>query len=496
MDPQGEDNNQKIFQDLKRWVEEAGGEIHPSMELRGLENRGLFTTKPIKKGELLIRLPSALAVSGEKLPKKFKDRVASPWLRCLSSLYLAAEDDDWKPYILSLPSKYDDCLWQWKDEEMVYLDGTALGETLRADREEGSLQSRITDYVLPYLKFLKIPNASDSLQNFKQLSMCISTRGFHMQPPEDCEAEKEEASNKKPAAETKYMGPFLLPVIDLLNHTDTNKTTTLQRDQGTGAFCMIAERDVIEREELTHSYGDLTASQLLQTFGFVPITRALAPETQNTTPAMLSKEALVEACESIKKSSYPKELAETMEQYAIDGDTFELDDAKGRDISFLSDQFLITPSATGNYLSDEVVTLCCTQLLPNEIYDEIFEDEPKQLLDQEVLEDYYLGKLVLMAILTAYKNKLATFTPLTGVPGVSAGETDDKAIFQQLLKCDNYDTSTLRAMSGITVRLEEKKGLYALRNEVIALISSLDEEEGNDEDAEGLRPSKKMKAVE
>ena len=495
MEAQKEDDNQKIFQGLKQWVEEAGGEIHSSIELRGQENRGLFATKAIKKGELLIRLPSALAVSGEKLPKKFKDRVASPWLRCLSSLYLAQDDKHWKPYILSLPSKYDDHLWQWKDEEIDYLGGTALGETLRADREEGSLQGRITHYVLPYLRFLKIPNASDSLQVFKQLSMCISTRGFHMQPPEDGEAEVAEASDKKPAAKTKYVGPFLLPVIDLLNHSDTNKTTTLQRDQGTGAFCMIAERDVSEGEELTHSYGDLTASQLLQTFGFVPIGRALAAETQNITPAMISKRALVDACESVKKSSYPKDLVATMEQYNIEGDTFELDDAKGRNLLFLSDQFLITPSATGNYLSDEIVTLCCTQLLPNEVYYEIFGAEPKQLLGQEVLEDYYLGKLVLMAILTAYKNTLKKFRPLSGVPGVSVEETDDKAILQQLLSIEKHDNSTLRAMYGITIRLEEKKGLEELRNEVITLISSLDEE-GDEEDAGGSRQSKKMKAVE
>ena len=293
-----------------------------------------------------------------------------------------------------------------------------------------------------------------------------------------------------------YLGPFLLPVIDLLNHSDTNKTTTLQRDQGTGAFCMIAERDVKEGEEITHSYGDLTASQLLQTFGFIPISRASEKDKQNCTPAMLSKEALVAACESVKKSPYPKELAATMEEYDIEGDTFGIDDTKGRDLSFLSDQFLITPSTTGSYLSDEIVTLCCSQFLPNDVYDEIFEDEPKQLLGQEVLEDYFLGKLVSMALLTAYKNKLATYTPLVSVPNVIAEGKDDKEVLQQLLQLENRDKSTLRAIYGITVRLEEIKALEELRNEAIALVASLDEEYGNDEDSSISRPNKKIKDVE
>ena len=512
------EGNQRIFLDLKKWVEQAGGKINSSIELRGQSTRdgskgdgirGLFATKTIKKGELLLRIPGELAISGEKLPRKWKDRVASPWLRCLACLYLAQDDEKWKPYISSLPSEYE-TLWQWKDEEMTYLNGTALGETLKADREEGALESRIKDYVLPYMKYLKIPSATDgkdALQVFKQVSMCISTRGFHMQPPEsDVDAAGE--LDKKPAAKgkTSYVGPFLLPVIDLLNHSDTNKATTLQRDQDTGAFCMIAERDLEEGEELLHSYGDLTASQLLQTFGFIPeqtirssIGEALSAETRTMTPAMLSKEELVNACQSVKKSSYPKELTETMKKYEIEGDAFDLDDTKDRDLSFLPDQLLISSSATSSCLNDEIVTLCCTQLLPNEVYGEIFEDEQKQLLDQSVLEDYFLGKLVAMAILTAIKKKLATYKPLATVPCVQVDETDDKALLQQLLKLDNRDVSTLRAMYGITVRLEEKKGLEELRNEVIAVISSLDEEEEGDDDNEDdmkARPTKRVKADE
>ena len=79
-----------------------------------------------------------------------------------------------------------------------------------------------------------------------------------------------------------YLGPFLLPVMDLLNHSDSpkHKVTTFQRDGQTKDFYMMAERDIEEGEEILHSYGDkLTAAQLLLTFfGRHILQRQHAPE--------------------------------------------------------------------------------------------------------------------------------------------------------------------------------------------------------------------------
>jgi len=490
---------------------------------------------------LLLRIPAVLAISGEKLPRTWKnDRLASPWLRCLACLYLAQKDDDddddeeqqWKPYIQSLPTSYE-TLWRWKDDEVRYLSSTALGETLQADRQEGTLERRMNDYVLPYMKHLKIPTGKDPIRTFQQLSMCLSTRGFHMQQPPNNNNNNNDSNNnnhanvesKSTTTSTPYLGPFLLPVIDLLNHSadEKLKATTLQRDSATGDFCMVAERDVNKGEEILHSYGDLTASQLLQTFGFVPestLRRVLSPTddaaaaataavgpnttaTVTTTPAMLSKEVLVAACETVKKSSYPKELKITMEENDLEGEVFELDDARQRKLDFLPDQFLVTPSTeTGSYLSDEMVTLCCTQMLPNEMYSEVFADEPKQLLGQEVLEDYFLGKLVAMAILTAIKTKMETYQPLTKVCSdiVEVEATEDKAILEAMLSLEHRDLSTYRALYGIAVRLEEKHSLEELRNEVLAIIAALDNDDGEEEEnVEGdlkTRPSKKVKSSE
>ena len=517
-------NDAAILQNLSQWIEEAGGQVHPSLELRtktpdknsttgfqGCPMRGLFATKEIKKGDILIRLPTELAICGEKLPNKWgkEKRFASPWLRTLACLYLAQDDPKWAPYIDSLPDEFE-TLWQWNDDEVNFLEGTTLGETLQNDREEGALELRYQESVKPYLKHLKIPEASEKIGKhpmdlFKRVSMSISTRGFHMQPPPD-ENQEDSDQDKKPTA--KYLGPFLLPVIDLLNHTVTNKATTLQRDEATKAFFMVAERDMASGEEICHSYGEkLTAAQILQTFGFIPeskiqgaVSEDLWGAVRNKTPAVLSKEQLIEACRNVVRSNYPKELKEKMQQEDIGGETWELKiySEKERDLTCLPDQYLITASTSCSCLSDEIVTLCCIHLLPDYVYNEIFGEEPK-LLDQGVLEDYFLGKLVAMAILTAIKKRLEAYTPLKGVPGVEDEDMiDDKAILKSLLEMKKHSTSTVRAMYGLTIRLEEKKGLEELRNEVVAVISCLDEEEEDEEEdiEEENHSAKKQKTAE
>lgn len=109
-------------------------------------------------------------------------------------------------------------------------------------------------------------------------------------------------------------------------------------------------------------------------------------------------------------------------------------------------------------------------------------------MDCSALEDYFLGKLVIMAILTAVKNKLAAYKPIQRIPRVEIGDaSDDGVVLRQILKVPKPSTSILRAMYGIAVRLEEKQALKELRNELISLLASLDEDE--DEDTEELKDS-------
>lgn len=286
------------YQNLKSRIKASGGHIHSSLKIEDdgtTGSRGIVATENVKKGELLIRLPENLVISGERLPVQFDDetgtqKTASPWLRCLSALLrmqrttntdargarkssnsgtttplagslisgpprgdgrtLVPQDNtiiDHEPYLRSLPSQYE-TIMSWSDDEVSsFLSGTGLGRMVQSDREQGMIQSRYKIGVRPYLKFIGIvtndARSEDEFERFKLASMCLSTRGFHLRREED-------GTDGSSTSSSTYSGPFLLPYIDLLNHSRQQKCTTLQRDPSDGSFYMIAERDVTENEEV------------------------------------------------------------------------------------------------------------------------------------------------------------------------------------------------------------------------------------------------------
>ena len=392
----------------------GGGYVHPALRLQipssssssssssqstttcSSNYRGVYATQFIKKGELLIKIPTKRCVlSGESIlasPQRQRDGEQqkplpaplpppSPWLRCvaaylqeaekqfpsscassspsspssssskLNSSTFAAPSSSWsssssssssfRPYFQSLPKSYDDVLLNWTSIELdQHLRGTTLhrsilggvnagasaagtdvneGEGGRKQQQEQQQQQQkqkklrayhpIDDLceqyehrVEPFLRHIGIFSSTSAPDNvddddddindkdkalvstekekkFEQFilaSQCISTRGFHMTTKKSttCTSSSYGGTSPSPSTDDDYDGPFLLPVIDLLNHDPSNKCTTLQRSTHNvddDYFYMIAERDICEGEEVVHSYGDgLTSAQLLQTFGFVP----------------------------------------------------------------------------------------------------------------------------------------------------------------------------------------------------------------------------------
>jgi hypothetical protein len=99
--------------------------------------------------------------------------------------------------------------------------------------------------------------------------MCISTRDFHMQ------SSSPSANTGDCSGSKTYHGPYLLPYIDLLNHSprgSPERVTTLCRDND-GSFVMVAERDIVEGEEIRHSYNSVTAVT------YIPISPSSCPLT-------------------------------------------------------------------------------------------------------------------------------------------------------------------------------------------------------------------------
>ena len=490
-----------IWNDLVEWVQggpkqdssnNPSGYVHPALTLRGAgPSRGVISTAAIAKGELLIRISSDHVLSGatETVGGGETGKVqASPWLRCVGAFLKAKRNTknqegdgnfpplNYHPYLNSLPTFEEyETLHNWSSETNEvesFLKGTTLGNLVSLDRSTKGTQTRYRNTVEPYLIKVgaidEIPTGAkrnadenDGIETsagyraFLEASMCISTRGFHLLPTAT-PTKSREGSTKS------YDGPFLLPIIDLLNHDPQHACTTLRRyhsteTNGGSYFAMMAERDIVGGEEIFHSYGsDMTSAQLLQTFGFVPgnhSTEALAAAAAEkpthvskfSTPVGLSaRDHLVAASRAVKASSFPDTLIDRIrsqseqstngdEEYDEDDSFWEVCDIPDRLKMTSNEEFLISASQARcdddePLLSEDIVTLMAAQFLPEDAFDEIFPTGENTLnevlLDLSILtEDYYLGMLVCKSLLVALFLKARDYTLDTG-----AEEGNDKTV--------------------------------------------------------------------
>jgi hypothetical protein len=470
-----ERSTERVFADLVQWITRSsdGGVVHESLELKGDGDgngngtaRGVFAKKAISKGETLVALPANLAVSGSQLPNSYgdgdRDRRVSNWLRCIAAYYEARQKGHhFQPYLNSLPSAYDSLL-EWSDDEVTdLLAGTALCSLVLKDRKDKVLETRFQEAVRPYLKHVGLIPSSESMTEemtaFREACMCVSTRGFHLQ---------------EAVSSSLYSGPFLLPFIDLLNHDPSRKCTTLQYAKN--RFYMEAERDVAAGEEICHSYAaNLTSAEVLKTFGFIPDSSIGAAERgvavgDHVTPAIISKSEMLSACQSVAKSSFPSTVRSYMESSKMleEEESWDLAfDFSNRDLSFLPDDFIV-PSQ--NPLSDELVTVCSILFLPSDVHSEFIKGGAT-LLERNMLDDYYLGKIVCKAIQVAVTEKLATYSPVK-IPEVEAAKTEDD---KMLLREIRHTPDLQRAVFALTIRLEEKSCLAALRSDIFYISDAL-----------------------
>ncbi|KAG7373915.1 SET methyltransferase domain containing protein [Nitzschia inconspicua] len=558
---------EQIWQNLVNWVHQAGGFVHPALRLTGHgPSRGVVTIAPIQKGDLLIRIPPSCVISGIHVPSKVDGTPASPWLRCLGALLQAKKESQLQstsncrrvlpsttlisctPYIESLPSRNEyETLFQWSLSDIqTFLGGTTLGKLLLLDRNEKTLENRYRLGVVPFLEHLgvltkkkpgkrkrpingeevvgEIDNLtvdSSNYQSFLEASMCISTRGFHLMNEDDDQQNETNAHGESQLLQP-YNGPFLLPVIDLLNHDPDKSCTTLQRDAASGDFTMIAERSLNVGEDVVHSYGnELTSAQLLQTFGFVPLAHSkkqllVTSQAQGwLTPLTLHKiDHLIRSCLIVKNSAYPEHIQNLLNERrdSLRGGCDESNDDDYWDVESIPDrrmtesmpeEFLISINSKDmtnqNFLlSEDLITLLAVQFLPEDAFTDIFQSENTMIrLDRSILEeDPYLGLLVCYALMTALSIRMKEYaspTASTSTHHDHGRKVDQngsaKAILKVVKRTIQDDTNRLseliskyprelsedREMFGRTVRIEELTNLLALAEEVAALFDKLNQ---------------------
>lgn len=471
-------SNATVWSNIVDWVHSKGGHIHKALTLEGTGTcRGIFACEQIAEGESLIRLPPSCVVSGENIDKTAQggnQRPTSSWMKCVAAYYQSrpgntTKSADFESYFKSLPDNYE-TLFQWTDDEVKSnLSGTTLGVLVASDRKANSMRERYRVAVRPRLQEWNLievesEDVSESeYEVFLEACMCISTRGFHL--TSTSLSGSGQRSGAEESSEPDYQGPFLLPIIDLLNHNPPQKCTTLQRDDSSGFFCMKAERAIAKGEEVYHSYGDaLTAAQMLQTFGFVPDSTA---SNSTLTPVGLHKtKHLLAACAAVKESDFPRDVKKYIESHAMEEDeTWDVSSIQSRQMEHdAPDDWLISFDSP---LSDELVTFLVLQFLPDEAYTELCpNDQISTWLDQSILEDFYLGKLVCEALQIAIQLKFSEYDLSLDFEGGISGRMEIERARMRTLCAVSSTTKTERTKYGIRIRMEELRCLGALYEKV------------------------------
>ncbi len=518
---------------------DGGSIIHKSLTLRSTttknHDRGLFASDTIHGGDILMRIPLTTSINGKLMPCTYEYtskgetgtssksvRNVSPWLRCLAALIkeLRQRDDEQPPqsshYLDSLPHDYE-TLWKWSNREIdEYLAGTRPPDyndavhidpsTVKAATTAATsnpwmilndpkvFRQQFEIMIRPYLihcGILDVPptiiNSTDAnepdekveeeeYELFQRACQIMSTRSFYNMNASDSDERQHDDTNNSNVDIAKYDGPYLLPIIDLINHADTctGRTNTkleftVQPNAPVSSyyFVMRALHTIPSDTEILHSYGDeLSNYQFLSSFGCIPINRMTRTQyhqqhphrydqhqmqtvtSDQTTPTSLTtttshytksvvvtKQEIWEACWNIIESGLPQRLATSMiESKSFDPDeTWTVTIDKHRTGDCVPDSIVIVqPSSVA---ADQQSTFICSGLLEDNestidsqsiLSDELVtaacipflpkcayaEITSRTLLDASILQDYYLGQLVGTALLQMIQRRLLLYRPI------------------------------------------------------------------------------------
>ena len=283
---------------LLAWARERGARWSDKLEIRnGARGRGVFTKTPIPVGELLLSLPATLAV---RPVGKLADMVQlgqcssllALALTVLHELHVASPRSEFFEDLacMSLPSIP---LLTWAPGDLSQLSGTSLLPAgVELEGVHGAADASFREDVLPIMMAVGedyLPAACREPRVFSEALALVVSRALQGRVSyEQHSLWPYLRADGPPSAARGGSGPFMLPLVDLLNHTSEPAARgTILAAAAHGAaggapadaasvgdgWEMRAERPLEAGEEVLHSYGAHGAAELLRTYGFVEASR-------------------------------------------------------------------------------------------------------------------------------------------------------------------------------------------------------------------------------
>lgn len=292
-----------VNEDLLSWGVENGAFVHDGLDLFAQSERaerGIVARKPLKAGEVLLRIPGQLSLQSccARMPDSeiadFWRRSSEPvsnafrlTLTMMHELHVQKSRSRWWPYLNFLATSVQlDLPMSWSQNDLEGLKGTAswLSST---PAQASDIFERVVMPIMVANPDLW-PKEIQTTGMFLQTLSWVMSRGF-------CGALSFEVGGAflpELMAESKSTtGPFLLPLFDLINHSSWSEEHCVQLDVEAEDFVVRCSKDVAIGSELFKSYGEHSDAELLRTYGFVEMGRS---NPNNVLVA--TQQELLEAC--------------------------------------------------------------------------------------------------------------------------------------------------------------------------------------------------------
>jgi hypothetical protein len=300
------------FPSLSEAMNDSNATIGPSTIGSG---NGLFVTRPIKKHDAVMVIPSEKIICVENaweddtLGEEFMylTDVGGPGAK-LATLagFLAKEASGgvensfqqqsdlsqtsaWQPYLDCLPWKDDHVLW-WSEEETERL---LKGSNIYKEVVSMRLQVEIAIENIQNIFWNYCCNNDESLQEQEDSLRALNDDDKAMQKIATAVRSSFCMLLSRAFEDEDFDCMKLIPVLDMIQHNSESVNVRHETDPSTGDVLVTAKRDLQMGEELFNCYSTtLTSAQYLTVFGFVPNDKGLTARKllENKDPVFFSSD--------------------------------------------------------------------------------------------------------------------------------------------------------------------------------------------------------------
>lgn len=243
-DGQYADADEERMQRLMEFLR-ANGVTFPSLEIKIVNGlRGLYATKKILNGEVVLHVPRRLMLTTEvakdsQIGRKIDEtkRYVSPYGYMAAFLIDTKKNGGfWKPYVDVVPSKFPGMPLFYDHRHLSYLKGTHIWPMISQQKRQVFEDYHVVRDLLP----------GTTLAEFSLARMSVVTRVYKLQVD-------------------GYETLGMVPLADMLNHTAPSPTHWTGR--ATNGFTIMAVSDLAAGGEILESYGSRSNGNWLMSHG-------------------------------------------------------------------------------------------------------------------------------------------------------------------------------------------------------------------------------------